>query len=776
MLVVRLALVIALAAATTPGPRPALVIALLLRYAAATTTPGPTPSVLPQDGTCRRWGYPEAGEWNKDKSCCARKSAAACDASYRYVKSDKVCGYSGRCQEYSYSCVRCEPGEACDSNYDVAYEEGEDLRGSDCEGNPWTACYFLWPLQIFFLGYSLWQVGRLVNDGKAEARDLWFERKIVAIAIFLVCVVMHFLALMWMGLDLFFTLFGPCIFVGIFIPVCMVYYGDRLVASAPQGEPTRPNTKGESVRCKAIWFLAGFALVYFIGRVLIFGVWLIVWFVTMAVTHVDVGVWCVLWFLSCQAWGITLAWFFADWTAKWQAAEPVTPKPAADQARPTPGQLNKRFASWIEYSSESAHAVLFSSLGVWLSPHAPTILIWYSLLIMVGAAGLPLFYSLAYCAVQVIFGLAILVAGLLLFAGRRFAARVLLFTACVAFAGGNIGEAIVLLARGRSGYLVADMLATCLLCVVSGTVMCLFPRWHSWRFAVVCFLSYFYAESLIWGLFCAKRQTVILQFAFAFRCDYAGLGIACIVLVEKKYRATLRRAHEMSRADASSYDEIWKTFVADESKIKALLGLVDAYKAAMAGAEKRSKRQAAQSVGALFEQAYALQPLVVAKAEAISGDTGAAYGSTKTVARAFQKAWRSYGGDYRRLCDVVRVSIAFETIDELTACLERIVADDELELIPQGLEKCRFDPEYAPYAGQFVGYRDLQLGATFKSAETRKQGLDQHVIEIQLHLRVFEAIKKGHVTVGLPVVARMALLRTGSGHRTYVSCRNLRCS
>ena len=249
------------------------------------------------------------------------------------------------------------------------------------------------------------------------------------------------------------------------------------------------------------------------------------------------------------------------------------------------------------------------------------------------------------------------------------------------------------------------------------------------------------------------------------------------MLAELKYRGTLRHAHEMARADASSYDEIWKTFVADETKLRALSGLVDAYKAAMAGAEKRSKRQVAASVGDLFEEAYLLQPIVLAKADAISGDAGVVYGSTKTVARAFQKAWRSYAGDYRRLCDVVRVSIAFETIDELTACLERIVADDELELVPQGMEKCRFDPEYAPNGpGQFVGYRDLQLGATFKSAETRAQGLDQHIIEIQLHLRVFEAIKKGHVTVALPVVARMALLRTGSGHRTYVSCRNLRCS
>ena len=57
--------------------RPALVIALLCDAAAATTpgpTPGPTPSsdkLMPQDGTCRRWGHPEAGEWNKDSDCCA---------------------------------------------------------------------------------------------------------------------------------------------------------------------------------------------------------------------------------------------------------------------------------------------------------------------------------------------------------------------------------------------------------------------------------------------------------------------------------------------------------------------------------------------------------------------------------------------------------------------------------------------------------------------------------------------------------------------------------
>ena len=263
-----------------------MVIALL-RHAAATTTPGPTPSVLPQDGTCRRWGHPEAGEWNKDKSCCAAKSAAACDAGYRYVKSDKVCGYHGRCQEYRYSCVRCEPGEACDSNYDIVREDGEDLRGSDCEGSHWTACYFILPLYIFYLGYTLWQVRRLSKDGKmAEARDLWETSRHARFAIAFVCLVMHFLALMWMSLDLILPLLVLCLFLfGDFLKI-MGCYVERLVPPAPGGE--------SDVRGKLGLFMFFFLLAYFIGAVILFVIFLIVYLVTMSLTRVDIGVWLVL--------------------------------------------------------------------------------------------------------------------------------------------------------------------------------------------------------------------------------------------------------------------------------------------------------------------------------------------------------------------------------------------------------------------------------------------------------------------------------------------------
>jgi len=553
--------------------------------------------------------------------------------------------------------------------------------------------------------------------------------------------------------------------------------------------PREHDTKGENLVCKGIGFLFCYGLVYAVGEFFLVIIYVIVMAVaTAAGVRMDVGIWCGIWFVLTQAWGVTLGVLTERVTVRWnlEAAAPVAPKPA-NLARPTPKELNGRFASWVEYDSQSAHAVLFNSLGMWLSPHFPTGLMFFSVMMVLLLPGLSLKYSGAFCLAFGVMSLPVFGTALLLFHGRRFTARILFAFANWGVSLACIGEAAVMLARGRSGYLIAPLLliAVCF-GVVMGVFVCLYPRFHAWRITTASFLIHWYAQALVTGIYFAKRldcpdgkctrESEVRRVAFGSMCSMAALTISIIVLVELKFRATLRRAHEMTHADASSYDEIWKTFVADESKLKALSGLVDAYKAAMAGAEKRNKRQAAASVGDLFEQAYALQPLVIAKAEAISGDAGVAYGSTKTVARAFQKAWRSYGGDYRRLCDVVRVSIAFESVDELTACLERIVADDELELIPQGLEKCRFDPEYDPYAGQFVGYRDLQLGATFKSAETRGRGLDQHIIEIQLHLRVFEAIKKGHVTVALPVVARMALLRTGSGHRTYVSCRNLRCS
>ena len=59
-----------------------------------------------------------------------------------------VCHEEVECKAFSYECIKCQPGEDCDSNYDTETEKGEDY---DCKPNLWSGCYFLWPIAwIFF--------------------------------------------------------------------------------------------------------------------------------------------------------------------------------------------------------------------------------------------------------------------------------------------------------------------------------------------------------------------------------------------------------------------------------------------------------------------------------------------------------------------------------------------------------------------------------------------------------------------------------------------------
>ena len=117
---------------------------------------------------CREWGHPKGGKWNKDEDCpcaarrsrgpflrearrwqftgrhtgCAGVEQAACAAGHRYVKGD-VCHEEVECKAFSYECTLCQPGEECDSNYNVETEKGEDY---DCKQNLWSGCSLLWPM------------------------------------------------------------------------------------------------------------------------------------------------------------------------------------------------------------------------------------------------------------------------------------------------------------------------------------------------------------------------------------------------------------------------------------------------------------------------------------------------------------------------------------------------------------------------------------------------------------------------------------------------------
>ena len=94
---------------------------------------------------CREWGHPKGGKWQEDEDCCAGVAQAACAPGYRYAKG-KVCHEEVECKAFSYECTLCQPGEECDSNYNVETEKGEDY---DCKQNLWSGCYFLWSRPVW---------------------------------------------------------------------------------------------------------------------------------------------------------------------------------------------------------------------------------------------------------------------------------------------------------------------------------------------------------------------------------------------------------------------------------------------------------------------------------------------------------------------------------------------------------------------------------------------------------------------------------------------------
>ena len=130
------------------------------------------------------------------------------------------------------------------------------------------------------------------------------------------------------------------------------------------------------------------------------------------------------------------------------------------------------------------------------------------------------------------------------------------------------------------------------------------------------------------------------------------------------------------------------------------------------------------------------------------------FARVKSEQRALEKMYRSYGGNWRKLCDVVRTSILFEDPMGLAAGLRAIAGDPEVTIIRVGDEKMRF--RKSDDAKATGGYRDIQLCVMLNNEETRKRGVETMLCEVQLHLEAF------------------CRLKLEGGHSTYITSRNLR--
>ena len=121
--------------------------------------------------------------------------------------------------------------------------------------------------------------------------------------------------------------------------------------------------------------------------------------------------------------------------------------------------------------------------------------------------------------------------------------------------------------------------------------------------------------------------------------------------------------------------------------------------------------------------------------------------SVKGVERAQAKIDDDYGGDTRRLVDLVRASAVFDKPTELEAALELLESIESIMTTgSDGSSSClRVVRAKDRLNNPIVGYRDMMLNLSFDVG-----GECVHVGELQLHLRsVLNQKKVAHVSYGI---------------------------
>ena len=222
-------------------------------------------------------------------------------------------------------------------------------------------------------------------------------------------------------------------------------------------------------------------------------------------------------------------------------------------------------------------------------------------------------------------------------------------------------------------------------------------------------------------------------------------------------KSALGRARRLAAEDAARYVVLWEQELLPSPGFQeALRKLWSAWCEVQAGAAVLTKLQMAPTLHDLLCQGDRLNDVFQAKLHGIAVACGGDFhaSTVKQEARAMQKVFRSYRGDWRKLCDLVRCSLVFESIAALETCLHAIGADAELEVLSSSDYKMRLQEGFDA-AALSGGYRDIQLAVRLDSAETRSRGVHEHIAEVQLHL------------------AAVAALKSDGGHANYVLRRNL---
>ena len=236
------------------------------------------------------------------------------------------------------------------------------------------------------------------------------------------------------------------------------------------------------------------------------------------------------------------------------------------------------------------------------------------------------------------------------------------------------------------------------------------------------------------------------------------------------FTCTTRASEAASKEALEELDRAWKR--ASEAASK------EAQRKAVEVKKKKRQDDALGSLEELFLQAdetnRLLQLYFSQIADKLHGEKYKAElipAPVKGETRAIQKVQRSYGGDWRRLCDLCRTTLVFDDVRALARCIDLVSEDLRLQLllVPDarrkkegegseaerlmGVQRMRdsFDADKLT-----AGYRDVQFSVQLVDDEAKRRNVQNHICEVQLHLRAIHKCK------------------SGPGHKHYVMARNMR--
>jgi len=487
-----------------------------------------------------------------------------------------------------------------------------------------------------------------------------------------------------------------------------------------------------------------------------------------------------------------------EWAAVLKEAGVKWTKPPL---RGTRGALEARLRSWTESDKSAANSSLFSSTGIWTSPKSKWVfaLIGAFLLVLSIIVLLQLLFfsfsghftqrthalELANICIMVLFDAMVAMlcfaTSLTLHGGNQLRARrLVLMIAALSLVFGLWCAFVAvttlltanedLLAQGYSEHFVENetrntfLFGSICVVIIPGALILLVRYPARSYYTLTTSLFVVIIEFIIYN-------TVYLSLGNAQQAPWLVIslvGFVCLVLVStvtyRQRQLALRESKAIREHESLRYTMEWMRLCNDEIFAAGLRELNSGWDYVQGKASVTAKRQQQDGqflgyngIEALFHQADAINPLLQVKAAQWAKAAGGVYhtAGVKAEARALQKVFRSYRGDWTCLCDLVRTSIVFHSPHDLALCLHIIADDSEVEVLRTSNDKCRLRADFDAEK-RSGGYRDVQLSLRLANhTEAKRLNCAVHIAEVQLHLEPIYRIK------------------SDDGHIAYVRARNL---